>query len=76
MLPAAKIVPFGAGASGAAVKPERANASNKIGAADARPYRPGTGAPSGRPTQTPIVMGLLRIKMGVGEAEPPRLILC
>ena len=34
---------------------EPAKASNRIGAAASRPIRPGTGAPSGRPTQTPIV---------------------
>ena len=47
--------PFGAFGSAAGRLPERANASNRIGAAAARPTRPGTGAPSGRPTQTPMV---------------------
>src|ERR1700733_7516608 len=33
----------------------RANASNRIGAAALRPISPGTGAPSGLPTHTPMV---------------------
>ena len=52
---AAKIAPFGAFGSAAGRPPMRANASNRIGAAAARPTKPGTGAPSGRPTQTPTV---------------------
>ena len=52
---AASSAPFGACASAAGSLPVRAKASNRIGAALARPTRPGTGAPSGRPTQTPIV---------------------
>ena len=55
LLLAAKIAPFGARASGAGTPPMRAKASNRIGAAALRPTRPGTGAPSGRPTQTPMV---------------------
>ena len=47
--------PCGAWGSGAGSLPERAKASNRIGAAAVRPTRPGTGAPSGRPTQTPMV---------------------
>ena len=45
----------GARGSGAGAVGRRAKASNRIGAAAMRPTRPGTGAPSGRPTQTPIV---------------------
>ena len=49
-------VPLGGFGSGAGSLPVRAKASNRIGAAAVRPTRPGTGAPSGRPTQTPMVM--------------------
>ncbi len=42
--------------NGVCNRPERAKASNRIGAATARPTMPGTGAPSGRPTQTPMVI--------------------
>ncbi len=48
-------VPFGAGGRLCGSLPVRAKASNRIGAAATRPLRPGTGAPSGRPTHTPIV---------------------
>ena len=47
--------PFGACGSATGGWPVRAKASNRIGAAAVRPTRPGTGAPSGRPTQTPMV---------------------
>ncbi len=43
------------GGSGAGGAGRRANASNRIGAAALRPISRGTGAPSGRPTQTPMV---------------------
>jgi hypothetical protein len=56
LLLAAKSAPFGACGNGAGASPDRANASNRIGAAEARPTNPGTGAPSGRPTQTPTVI--------------------
>jgi len=36
-------------------RPERVKASHRTGAAAVRPVRPATGAPSGRPTQTPTV---------------------
>jgi len=42
--------------------------SNRIGAAAVRPIRPGTGAPSGRPTQTPIVMRRQADRPGVAIA--------
>ncbi len=42
-------------AAAPAICPVREKASNRIGAAAMRPIRPGTGAPSGRPTQTPMV---------------------
>ena len=48
--------PVGALGSAAGIFPVRAKASNRIGAAAVRPTRPGTGAPSGRPTHTPIVI--------------------
>ena len=44
---AATSAPLGARGSGAGSLPVRAKASNRIGAAAARPTRPGTGAPSG-----------------------------
>ncbi len=47
--------PFGARGNAVGGAPRRANASNRIGAAAMRPTSPGTGAPSGRPTQTPMV---------------------
>ena len=47
--------PAGAGGSGASGCGPRAKASNRIGAAAVRPARPLTGAPSGLPTQTPMV---------------------
>ena len=53
---AAKSAPWGEGGNGTAAWPERAKASNKMGAALARPTSPGTGEPSGRPTHTPMVM--------------------
>ena len=46
-------MPGGAARSGV-VAPSRAKASIRIGAAASTPIRPGTGAPSGRPTQTPM----------------------
>src|SRR5262249_44429688 len=52
---AAASAPLGAAGSGAGSLPVRAKASNRIGAAATRPTSPGTGAPSGRPTQTPMV---------------------
>ena len=52
----AKTTPSGARTNGTGACPVRANASNRIGAAVVRPTIPGTGAPSGRPTQTPMVM--------------------
>src|SRR5262249_10082966 len=52
---AATSAPLGAAGSGTGSLPVRAKASNRIGAAATRPTRPGTGAPSGRPTQTPMV---------------------
>ena len=47
--------PSAPAAAAPACLPVRAKASNRIGAAAVRPRRPGTGAPSGRPTQTPMV---------------------
>ena len=47
---------FGGFGSAAGIFPVRAKASNRIGAAAVRPTSPGTGAPSGRPTHTPMVM--------------------
>jgi len=52
----ASSAPLGGLGSAAGIFPVRAKASNRIGAAAARPTRPATGAPSGRPTQTPMVM--------------------
>ena len=52
---AATIASFGACAKRAGNLPLRAKASNRIGAAAPRPTNPGVGAPSGRPTQTPMV---------------------
>src|SRR3954452_8236486 len=52
---AATSAPFGDRGSAAGNLPVRAEASNRIGAAAALPIRPGTGAPSGRPTHTPMV---------------------
>jgi len=51
----ASSTPFGGFGSGAGSRPVRAKASKRIGAAAVRPTRPGTGAPSGRPTHTPMV---------------------
>ena len=45
----------GAGGRGANGWDPRAKASNRIGAAAVRPAKPLTGAPSGLPTQTPMV---------------------
>jgi len=47
---------FGGLGSGAGNFPVRAKASNRMGAAAVRPTMPGAGAPSGRPTHTPMVM--------------------
>ena len=51
----------------------RAKASIRIGAAASMPIRPGTGAPSGRPTQTPIDMAAVEadrpgVAVAVGRA--------
>jgi len=49
-------LPLGAGLNATVGVPSLSNASNRIGAAIVMPDNPGTGAPSGRPTQTPITV--------------------
>ena len=50
------MVPGGAALNCAVGPPSRSKLSNRMGAAALMPEMPGTGAPSGRPTQTPITV--------------------